>query len=374
VRPAPWPRPSEEERLVLVDPTSDRVRLGVLADLFSELSSGDVVVVNDAATLPASLAARTAAGLPVELRLTGRLIGATALREGDLLSFGGEDAAQARVLEVSPVSPRLVTLAFVDASPLDVIYRHGVPVQYSYSARELPLWSVQTSYAARPWAVEMPSAGRPLSVSTLAALRRRGVRVGWVTHAAGLSTTGDESLDRRLPFPERYEIPPETVALVNEARRGLDARVLAVGTSVVRALEGAVAEHGRLVPAAGVTDLRIRPGFRPRVVTGLLSGLHEPGESHFELLGAFASGALLAEAHRVASRADLVHHEFGDKIFVAPSRNVRVHQEVALVEGDAGGATAAASSESSRSVRSSPLANTSPSRSLRVSRMSGVSR
>src|SRR5439155_16787424 len=127
-------------------------------------------------------------------------------------------------------SPGLVSLRFDrDGAALwGAIYRYGRPVQYAYTAGPLSLWHTQTVYAARPWAVEQPSAGRGLSVGLLLALRARGVGIARLTHAAGLSSTGDERIDAVLPLSERYEIPEETVAAVAETRaRG--SRVIAVG-------------------------------------------------------------------------------------------------------------------------------------------------
>src|SRR5262249_29734594 len=157
-------------------------------------------------------------------------------------------------------------------------------------------WDVQTLYAGRPWALEEPSAGHPLRFSVLSALARRGVAIASLTHAASLSSTGDSRLDAALPFPERFEIPENTVSAIAEVQR-LGGRVVAVGTSVVRALEGSAVQNGGHVCAGpGQTDLRIGPSFHPAVVDGLLTGLHDPVGSHFALLRAFAPEALLERA------------------------------------------------------------------------------
>ncbi len=116
------------------------------------------------------------------------------------------------------------------------LYSAGRPIQYSYLAGELELWHVQSRFASRPWAIEMPSAGRPLTFEILFELERQGARLASLTHAAGISSTGSEELDRELPMPERYEIPVETVELI----RG-GSRVIAIGTSVTRALEASAA-------------------------------------------------------------------------------------------------------------------------------------
>ncbi len=123
------------------------------------------------------------------------------------------------------------------------IYAEGRPVQYAYVDAPLALWHVQSSFASRPWAVEPPSAGRPLTFAVLDRLRRQGVSVAVVTHAAGLSSTGDPALDAILPLDERYDLPEPTLRAIDETRRA-QGRVVAVGTTVVRALEGCAAAHG----------------------------------------------------------------------------------------------------------------------------------
>ncbi|MBF5045185.1 S-adenosylmethionine tRNA ribosyltransferase [Aggregicoccus sp. 17bor-14] len=333
MRPAPSPRPSPELRLLHLQPSDGEYQLHGLEALPGLLRAGDLLVVNDAATLPASLRGRTREGSTVELRLlareedgrwTGVLFGAgdwrtrtedrpppPAVAAGETLYFG---ALEARVLALLPPSPRLVRVAFSleGAALWSALYRTGRPVQYAHLTRPLALWDVQTAYAARPWAAELPSAGLPLTWELLLALRRRGVELASVTHAAGLSSTGDPALDAALPRPERFSVPAATVEAIarTKARGG---RVVAVGTTVVRALEGrALQGGGRLEPGEGETDVLLGPGFRRQVVDGLLTGVHDPGTSHFLLLQAFAPLALLREAHTWAEGAGLLGHEFGD--------------------------------------------------------------
>jgi len=161
----------------------------------------------------------------------------------------------------------------------------------------------------------MPSAGRPLSWEVLGALRARGVQVAALTHAAGLSATGDPAIDAALPLPEAYDLPAATVAAVVAANaRG--GRVVAIGTSVVRALEGA-ALRGPLEPGRGVTALRIGPAFQPRIVDAVVSGIHAPGESHHDLLAAFA-GSMIGDAMRAALAGGYREHEHGDAAIVLP--------------------------------------------------------
>jgi S-adenosylmethionine:tRNA ribosyltransferase-isomerase len=321
------------------------------------LAPGDLLVVNDAATLPGSLRGEALAGSPLDGAAKGTLLARDEPIEARLIAAGRGDtedggfravlfgagdwrartedrppppplaagarlrfgALGAEITAVSPLSPRLVALRFQarGAELWRALYREGRPVQYSYLAHELPLWAVQTVYAARPWAFEMPSAGRPLSWEILLALRRRGVRWAALTHAAGLSATGDAALDRALPLGERFEIPPATVRAIGEVRAA-GRRIVAVGTTVVRALEGAVALWGELRPGPGETDLRLAPGDRLRLVDGLLTGVHVPGESHFELLGAFAPPALIEAAATQAAALGYRSHELGDSMLILP--------------------------------------------------------
>jgi S-adenosylmethionine:tRNA ribosyltransferase-isomerase len=340
--PATWPRSEpRHERLLHVDPRRGVLEDRRIADLPELLRPGDVLVVNDAATLPASIAGTTATGASIEVRLVGRNPGAhaeewravlfgagdwrvrtedrplpPAVLAGDRIAFGA--GFSAAVVRVASLSPRLVDLAFepVGDAFWSALYRCARPIQYSYLRAALPLWHTQTAYGGRPWAVEPPSAGRPLTWELLDTLRRRGVEAASVTHAAGLSATGDAAIDAALPFPERCDVPAAAVRAVARARRR-GGRIVAVGTTVVRALESAAALHGgELREHTGHTNLRIGPGFTPRVVEALLTGMHEPGTSHFALLAAFAAQEQLLEAHRHAEANGYLAHEFGDSMFI----------------------------------------------------------
>jgi S-adenosylmethionine:tRNA ribosyltransferase-isomerase len=332
VRAAGAPRARGERRLLLLDRASGGIGDAQLEDLPSLVRAGDLFVVNDAATLPGSLRARWPSGAAGEVRLVRAR---DAGKSWQAVAFGGGDwrtpterraapeplAAGARVeiaglpatvTGLSRTSVRLFELRFENDADVvwAAIYRHGRPIQYAHVSEPLALWSVQTAYAARPWAAEAPSAGVPLDWSLLSALRARGVGLAAITEGAGLSSTGDAALDATLPLPERFEVPAATVRAIVEARaRG--GRVIAVGTSVVRALESA-ASSGELRPTAGETDLILGPGYRPRAVDGLFTGLHEPTASHFALLQAFATRAQLDAAYAHAERGGYLGHEFGD--------------------------------------------------------------
>jgi len=367
--PATAPRSrASDARLLVVDVGRSAVRDAWVTDVARLLEPGDVFVVNDAATLPASLRGRTIGGEAVEARLTGPpedglwgavLLGAGSWRDrtedrpvpprvvaGERLEFEIQGTAStsraprarlsvekrvdagltARVVAVSPLSPRLVTLRFdrEGAELWDLLYRAGRPVQYSYLHSALELWDVNTSFASRPWAAEPPSTGLALDAGLIASLRARGIVVARITEAAGLSSTGDPAIDAALPLPERFDVPEKTVREIALARaRG--GRVIAAGTTVVRALEGAAAasSDGRLAPRTGITDVRLGPDVRPAIVDGILTGLHEPGTSHYELMRSFVPDRLLDESVRHAEAAGYLGHEFGDLCLVLPVRAER---------------------------------------------------
>jgi len=322
------------DRLLVVDVTQETLRDATVAELPSLLGEGDALVVNDAATLPASLRLTDGRELrlvgrtrdertyravlfgegdhrtPTERRPTPRLV-----HEGEALEFAG--ALAATVIAVDDVHPRLIELRFASqgAELYGKLYRAGKPIQYAHVPDRLALWDVQTRFSARPWAFETPSAGRPLTFRTVDALRKRGVAVAAITHSAGISSTGDEALDRRLPLPERYSIPHDAVTAVTNARR-----VIATGTTVVRALESAFMAHGSLRPCEGEATLVLGPGFIPSICDGILTGMHAPGTSHFALLEAFAPRELLGRALAHADRAGYLEHEFGDSMLLIADR------------------------------------------------------
>jgi S-adenosylmethionine:tRNA ribosyltransferase-isomerase len=194
------------------------------------------------------------------------------------------------------------------------IARHGKPVQYAHMHEPLKLWDVWTQVAALPVAFEPPSAGFLLDWSLLSAMKAKGVGLATLTHAAGLSSTGDELLDMRLPLDEPYDIPSETVRAIAETKaRG--GRVIALGTTVTRALEHA-ASRGALVAGTGLADQKIGPDTKLRVIDAIVSGTHEPGTSHYELLRAFAGDDVLRAASVELESHGFLTHEFGDSVWI----------------------------------------------------------
>jgi S-adenosylmethionine:tRNA ribosyltransferase-isomerase len=323
----------EMARLLIIDRVRCTFRDSQTVFLPEAMNPGDLLVVNDAATLPGAMSGHTTSGAPVELRLVQYRGGADwdavlmgsgnwrvptefrdapeIVRDGEVLEIS--DSFFARVVEWNAASNRCVILRFSrdGAAMWAGIYAYGRPIQYSYLNADLALWSVQTAYASRPWAAEMPSAGYPINWGTLLELRRRGIGIAYLTHAAGLSSIGDASLDAQLPFPERYDIPRATVDAIARTHEG-GGRVIAVGTTVVRAIEGSFVQNNGLIAGEGMTNLVVDESFSLKIVDGILTGMHDPDQSHFRLLSAFVDNALLRRAWLHAEDAGYLCHEFGD--------------------------------------------------------------
>ena len=278
------PRAAKRLAAVAADGSLLHLPRGALASRFV---AGDLVVANDAATLPASLhGTHAASGEPVEIRLAGWMapgdpshfvalaFGAgdhrtrtedrgspPVLAPGDRLRLGPLAAIVVRLLD----HPRLFELRFAGsrAAVLAGLARHGRPIQYAHVPDSLALWDVWTALAAVPVAFEPPSAGFALDWRMLAAWRRRGVGFATLTHAAGISSTGDLSLDMRLPFDEPYRIPERTAAAIARAKRA-GGRIIAIGTTVLRALEAAADADGSVRAGDGVASGRIGEATRLR--------------------------------------------------------------------------------------------------------------
>jgi S-adenosylmethionine:tRNA ribosyltransferase-isomerase len=329
-----------DAKLLVVD-AAGRLQHAERSSLSAFLCPGDLLVANDAATLPASLAGMLLrSGAPIEVRLAGRrslaaddvrtfravVFGAgdhctltedraapPPLRSGDALALGPLRATVRRTLG----HPRLIELR-LEGDTDEVwagIARHGRPIQYAHITPLLALWDVWTSVAARPVAFEPPSAGFLLDWRTLHRLRERGVGFATLTHAAGISSTGDALLDARLPFDEPYHLPEATVQAIlrTQAEGG---RIVALGTTVVRALEHAASLQQLLRAGDGVADQRIGAQTRLRVVDAIVSGTHEAGSSHHDLLHAFTSRAVLARADAALEQHGYRSHEFGDSVLI----------------------------------------------------------
>jgi S-adenosylmethionine:tRNA ribosyltransferase-isomerase len=315
------------------------------------LDAGDALIVNDSKTLPAGLPAIRSDGTSLALHLStpvpgGRRSGYEALTtqaplrwvaeprpaaaRGDVLngSYRGRSntaiwwprtsrgsfrlllpAGGRATLETAFRGSRRLWEVILDLpEPLaPYLARHGRPITYPYVDGTWPIEAYQTAYATVPGSAEMPSAGRAFTLDTLATLLARGVSIGRVTLHTGVA-----SMERdERPYPEWFRVSEQTARLVNETR-ARDGRVIAVGTTVVRALESAVGNDGQAHGTSGWTEVVISAERGIRLVDGLLTGFHEPRASHLDMLAAIAGRSHVASAYQAALAGQYLWHEFGD--------------------------------------------------------------
>jgi S-adenosylmethionine:tRNA ribosyltransferase-isomerase len=304
----------DEVRLLVSNARTGAVEHRRFLELPQLLGAGDLLVVNDSATLPAALDARRADGTTLSLHLSSRVTNtlwiveprgaACAAGSAFELPRGGNATLLARV---HPGSERLWYARIDVPEPVvEYLYRYGRAVRYAYADGVFPIADYQTIFARVPGSAEMPSAGRPFTARTLAALRRRGVAIATLTLHAGVSSAeADEP-----PQAEHFAVPHATAQAVNATRRS-GGRVVAIGTTVVRALESAVVD-GEVIASNGWTDLIVTPARGVTAVDGILTGFHEPRASHLAMLRAFASPGVLEVAYASALAHDYLWHEFGD--------------------------------------------------------------
>ena len=335
----PMQRP-HDARLLVID-EEGRITHAPRSRFVDFLQPGDLVIANDAATLPASLrGVHGATGAEIEARLVWRaslhpadvhtfsavVFGAgdfrtrtedrpppPTLAPGDRLLLGPLSATIAAILD----HPRLVLLRF-SGSPESVwegLARHGRPIQYAHMTTPLAMWDVWTPIAALPVAFEPPSATFALDWRSIRTMRERDIAFATITLAAGISSTGDPALDRCLPFDEPYRISEATASAIHRVK-GEGGRIIAIGTTVVRALEHAGARDGVVRAGDGVANQRIGPASRLRVVDAILSGTHEPDGSHYQMLRAFMDDATLAAATAALETMGYRTHEFGDSVLI----------------------------------------------------------
>jgi S-adenosylmethionine:tRNA ribosyltransferase-isomerase len=307
-------------RLLVSEP--DRRELRRFPELPEILRPGDLLVVNRSATVPASLPASAGFG-PFRLNLSteyGRGIwlaeprygpavpGPVPLEVGDPFVAAGVPGS---LVAFYPGVPRLafVRLAGDVRAAMD---RSGEPIRYGYVAASYPIETYRSVFSDVPGSAEMPSAGRPFTPTTLDGLKARGISIARITHHTGVSSLEIETdaVADAPVYPEPFEVPSETVAAVERAR-ALGGRVVAVGTTVVRALETA-ALGGALVPTRGFTRTFVRPEHPPRVADALLTGFHDPRTSHLAMLAAFEGIERLRLDYVRAVDAGFLWHEFGD--------------------------------------------------------------
>ncbi|MFF4426918.1 S-adenosylmethionine:tRNA ribosyltransferase-isomerase [Streptomyces sp. NPDC001549] len=314
---------------LLVSQGGERVSLHAFRELPGLLRAGDVLVVNTSATLAAAVDARLGgedlvvhfstrgydSRWAVELRAPDGG-GTTRPRAGGPAGEVLELPGGHRLTLEEPLAAGADRLWWARPSPAPggvpgLLRAYGRPIRYAYTERDQPVSAYQTVFAVPAadgsGSAEMPSAGRPFTAELVARLVSRGVQFApLVLHTGVASQEAHEP-----PYPERYEVSATTAGLVNAARAA-GGRVIAVGTTAVRALESAADARGRVRPAAGWTDLVVTPERGVRVADGLLTGLHEPEASHLLMLEAVAGRAAVRLGYAEALARLCLWHEFGD--------------------------------------------------------------
>ena len=323
----------DEVRMLVSRGRTGEITHHAFGDLPAVLLPGDLIVVNTSATLPAAvrvtgngagngtgngeaLAVHFSTPLPdgawmIELRALRPGAGSAPFpggAPGQLLELAGG----AQLTLVARETTRLWR-ARLSTAVVPYLLRHGSPIRYSYVGREWPLEAYQTVFGVRPGSAEMPSASRPFTAAIVTRLVSRGVVFGPLRLDTGVSSLeGGED-----PYPEPFDVPPATARLVNLTRAS-GGRVIAAGTTVVRALETAAGPDGLLSPAAGWTSHVVTPQRGLRAVDGLLTGFHEPRSTHLLMLEAFAGADLLRRCYGAAVEAGYLWHEFGDVHLLLP--------------------------------------------------------
>ena len=318
----------DQVRLLVIERATGRIEHSRFDKIDNHLRAGDLLVFNSSRTLPASLRGCCATHGPcMEVRLAERLpddswLALLLCEQGDPFGCGLRAGMQiefaegltATVLERDENIPRLWQLRFsISGTQLvDLIYRLGKPIRYEYVSAPWDLDYYQTVYAKEPGSAEMPSAGRAFTWKLLLDLKRRGIESAYIVLHTGLSSYMDDELDRAHPASEEeYFVSATTAEKINRARKS-GGRMIAVGTTAVRALESAVDESGHVRAQHGYTRLRIDNKHRLKAVDGLLTGLHEPEASHLDLLSAFLPAEQIRAAYEEAIERRYLWHEFGD--------------------------------------------------------------
>ncbi|RIK38925.1 MAG: queuosine biosynthesis protein [Chloroflexi bacterium] len=318
----------DEVRLLVSTP--DGHTHTVFYDLARYLQPGDLLVINRSATLPASLPAWASLGefvLNVSTNYGGGLWlaeprwslsqpGPLPLEPSEPISIAG---TAARMVAPFPGLPRLWYVQS-ESNLCQLMARAGAPIRYGYVQGFYPLEAYQTVFARIPGSAEMPSAGRPFTPRVLAALRARGVEMAGLTLHTGVSSLEVETdtVEEHSLYPEPFHVPVGTARAVNRARSE-GRRVIAVGTTVVRALEAAW-DGKQVSPARGFTRRYIHPGQGVHAVDGLVSGFHDPLASHLAMLYAIAGQELIRTAYAEAVQHGYLWHEFGDSHLILPGK------------------------------------------------------
>lgn len=325
-------RPTEarglrRDRVRLMETGPDEIGHHQFMDLPHLLKRGDLLVVNDSATVPASVMVDAELVIHFSTQLAGGLELVEPRRPAGPASLPHEGVVPGRVR-----LPGGATLEFLTPYPADSVSRRlwlarasllttrteylqtwGRPIRYRHTDGPYKIDAYQTIFARVPGSAEMPSAGRPFSDRLVTDLAASGVTIVPITLHTGVSS--QEAGE--APYPEWFEIPESAAALVNHTRSS-GGRVIAIGTTVVRALETTADSRGASHPGRTWTDLVIGPTHQPKVVDGLITGWHEPDSTHLGLLEAFAGRSALARSYQAALDCGYLWHEFGDSHLILP--------------------------------------------------------
>lgn len=310
----------DEVRMLVATPKG--VTHARFKDLPRFLEPGDLVVVNNSATLPAAVTGHRD-GEEVTVHFSTRLDDATwvvELRPPGQATGSVKDAEPGQKVDLPDgvlilIEEYVLGRLWRAAVSVDVptmLANHGRPIKYAYVPKAWPTSDYQTVFARTPGSAEMPSAGRPFTTELVTNLVSEGITIAPITLHTGVSSIEEA----KAPLPERFHVPEPTAKLVNITREA-GRRVIAVGTTVTRALES-VTRHGTTHPGAGWTDLVLSPNRPARAVNGLITGWHEPGASHIQLLRAVAGEQLVAAAYQAAETEGYLWHEFGDSCLLLP--------------------------------------------------------
>ncbi len=332
----------DEVRLLVSDLEHDRIVHERFYDLPRWLSPGDVLVVNTSATVNAALPARPRAGDSCELHLSTMLPGnfwVVELREqGPVASLPSRRAHAGMTLELPatgsatllapyPMTAGLATPSRLWMAALELplalaayLEAYGFAIRYSYVKDSWPLTAYQTVFASEPGSAEMPSAGRPFTPELVTRLVAQGIEIVPILLHTGVASQEDHE----PPYEEFYRVPVPSAERITAARRR-GHRIIAVGTTVVRALETLTDERGVTSPGQGWTNLVVTPGHHLRSVSSIISGLHEPKATHLTILERVANVSgpppgHLGRAYEAARRQGYLCHEFGDSHLILGTR------------------------------------------------------
>jgi S-adenosylmethionine:tRNA ribosyltransferase-isomerase len=332
-------RPAEQrgqtrDAVRLLVATTDGLAHARFSDLPRFLGAGDLLVVNTSATLAAAVDGHRGDGRPVTVHFSTPLDDGTwvaELREtstdrarltdaepGETVTLPGDTSLTLLFRYPDPAADRLWVTAITGLGDPDggveaFLAAHGRPIRYSYVPDQWPLPAYQTVFSRDPGSAEMPSAARPFTSDLVVDLVAAGVVLAPITLHAGVASleVGEQ------PLPERFSVPETTARLVN-LTRSASRRVVAVGTTVTRALETAAGADGTVLARHGWTDLVLGAEHPARVVSGLITGWHDPEASHLALLEAVAGTALVRAAYAEAQKSGYLGHEFGDSCLLLP--------------------------------------------------------